>query len=127
MSRMVVRKPVTPVSLCQCTQPKKWHADELAVKHKCNKEHARRICRDLFNQQEIERHQLASTGGRKRWVYAHRTFPTPEQVGCSCGYIAPVWLELYIFGIASNTGENLANLSKLRFSLDNFQIQRLSH
>ena len=57
---------------------KKWHADELAVKHGCNKEHARRICRDLFNQQEIERHQLASTGGRKRWVYAHRTFPTPE-------------------------------------------------
>lgn len=57
---------------------KKWHADELAVKHGCNKEHARRICRDLFNQQEIERHQLASSGGRKRWVYAHRTFPTPE-------------------------------------------------
>ena len=57
---------------------KKWHADDLAVKHGCNKEHARRICRDLFNQQEIERHQLASTGGRKRWVYAHRTFPTPE-------------------------------------------------
>ena len=57
---------------------KKWHADELAVKHGCNKEHARRICRDLFNQHEIERHQLASTGGRKRWVYAHRAFPTPE-------------------------------------------------
>jgi hypothetical protein len=57
---------------------KRWHADELAVKHGSNKEHARRICRDLFNQHEIERHQLASTGGRKRWVYADRTFPTPE-------------------------------------------------
>lgn len=61
-------------TLAQCE--KNWHADELAEKHCCNKEHARRICRELFNQQEIDRHQLPSTGGRKRWVYSQRTFPT---------------------------------------------------
>ena len=55
---------------------KKWHVDDLAAKHGCNKEHARRICRELFNQHEIERFDLPSTGGRKRWVYARKAFPT---------------------------------------------------
>lgn len=53
---------------------KEWRVDELAVKHACNKEHARRICRELYSQDEIERFQLPSTGGRKPLVYARKTF-----------------------------------------------------
>ena len=55
---------------------KDWHVDELALKRACNKEHARRICRELYGQDEIKRFELPSTGGRKRLVYARKAFPT---------------------------------------------------
>ena len=49
---------------------KRFHSDELADANGCSKEHARRICRELYGQKEIERHALPSTGGRRRWVYS---------------------------------------------------------
>ena len=52
------------------------HADEIATKIKCDKEHARRVCRSLASEELISKTKSKSTGGRPAWLYGRRTFPT---------------------------------------------------
>ena len=54
----------------------RWlHVDEIASILKCDKEHARRVCRRLCSEQRVSRTKGASTGGRPSWLYGKRTFP----------------------------------------------------
>jgi len=51
------------------------HADEIASQIRCDKEHARRVCRRLCSELKVSRTKGESTGGRPSWLYGKRTFP----------------------------------------------------
>jgi len=51
-------------------------ANEIALAIGSNPEHARRICKKLFLEEEIAREKKPSAGGRPLWLYGPKTFPT---------------------------------------------------